>query len=359
MHLPYLSLQVAPTQKNGLPQRSPQKENTPKNSAFFLPSQKPMTQDTVLFGKTKKVIKPGKPGIKALKLHPKLLKTLVYRHPFESEVALAPGTYKKDTVIPTAGNAVSQLIGEGILHKNPVSVRDSLGKETKYTLEKDGFEFRYLPNDSLPILEKITSLSRHNTPQASQIRESLRDLMAQRMTLLARYAWGYPDNVVAIPLDAVYRNTTRQSGNAFQSVGMIHADFTTPREALNSFPDTWGPRFKKALPNQKYDDLKVERMVNVWIPLDERLDADPLVVFKKDSIPLERYTAVRRDGSQFKAQVGVSDKPLKAKYLSSLGGDKCVIFDGTQDPHTSVEKPEQGLQGRRSIELRFALVQKD
>ena len=181
--------------------------------------------------------------------------------------------------------------------------------------------------------------------------------MAPKIAEFAKQTWHFSGQVTAVPLDAVYRNTKSNGANAFKSVSMVHADFTDPSSALKAFPDTWKPRFQKFLPQQDYDQLKVTKMLNLWIPLDDWVDSDPLVVFKKGTVPLEPYTAQRRDKSHFPAQVAVEKGSLKnAKYLSALGKGRGILFDSTVTPHASSEIPGQSQNGRRSVELRFAIV---
>lgn len=275
---------------------------------------------------------------------------------FESQVALARSPFIPNTIIPTTPSGISRLLKEGKLQYSTVFVKDMLGKVGKYSLEKQGFELRHLPESSIPILNNLVQLPNQNTIEARKTRELLRIMLAHRVTELARTTWGHSSDVIAVPLDAVFRNTDRRGSNVFQSVGMIHADFTDYKSALKAFPDTWGPRFKKTLPEQDYNDAEVERMVNVWIPLDNHVESDPLIAFKKDSLPLKPYTAMRRDTSTFPAQVAESSGPLKGHFLSSFGKGDCIIFDSTETPHTAVEIPGQSLNGRRSVELRFAIV---
>jgi hypothetical protein len=72
---------------------------------------------------------------------------------------------------------------------------------------------------------------------------------------------------------------------------------------------------------------------------------------------MEQYKAVRQNGSIFNAMVLKNKGTNKVHYLSSIKIGECYLFDSTSTPHSSVRIPGQSPDGRKSIEVRFAVLE--
>ncbi len=101
-------------------------------------------------------------------------------------------------------------------------------------------------------------------------------------------------------------------------------------------------------------------MYNIWLPLDDVVSADPLVLIdakvSKDK-SIKPYSAVRRGLTTFGAQVlEKREQKMQALYMSKFGRGDCVIFNSTQTLHSAVKINGQS-GSRKSVEVRILLIE--
>ena len=114
--------------------------------------------------------------------------------------------------------------------------------------------------------------------------------------------------------------------------------------------------------NEEYTSLKVSQFVNIWMPLNLRLEAYPLAIMdirtiKSTQETLAIYQDRRLNGGDVYYSVGVVPHESQQWYVKNemeLG--EAVIFDSCLTPHTAVRFPDQGEKQRTSIECRVIFL---
>jgi hypothetical protein len=280
-----------------------------------------------------------------------------------STINIAGSAFVEGELINSAN--LTNLFAVNILQPTITGVRCYLKETIKsdYEFNLNGFEFCDMNGD---LLELVKELSQNL--ENKQVREILRKAIIPFMT-----QWGRSKGIdfdYAIPLDTVYRNTDPKITNAFRSVPFAHVDFSQDKipETLQAFIDVWKPRVEESLKRpemstEEYLNLNIRKMVNIWINLNEIPSTNTLALLDTPALDqidryLKLYTAVRRDGSVFTAQI-LDSQPPQSEWVVQRQmqiGD-AVIFNSLETPHTAADIYGIGFDvPRQSVELRVAFV---
>jgi hypothetical protein len=163
-------------------------------------------------------------------------------------------------------------------------------------------------------------------------------------------------------IESVYRNTAE---GKFGSVHFVHVDFPEANHSLTlKGHSNWKNRVEEVLgemTTEQYEKLNISKIVNIWMPLDERLEAEPLAMLDIRSIKKESQFHTYYDerittGDKYQS-VGVvpnDDHQWYIKKTMKLGD--AIIFDTCQTPHSAVSLPDQANKGRTSMECRVLFI---
>lgn len=170
-------------------------------------------------------------------------------------------------------------------------------------------------------------------------------------------------------IDTVYRNT---AGGKFGAVHFVHADFPAINYSSEDYTSTlkghsdWKERVIMklgAMSTEMYEKLNVCKIVNIWMPLDKKIEAEPLAMMDIHSLgdpkeSLRVYQDVRANGGTKYYSVSVLPKAGQRWYVKNdMKRGEAIIFDSCQTPHTAVSLPDQGKKTRRSVECRVLFLQ--
>jgi hypothetical protein len=164
-------------------------------------------------------------------------------------------------------------------------------------------------------------------------------------------------------IDTVYRNTM---AGKFGAVHLVHVDFPSDnhRQTLRGHMN-WKDRVVEKLgdmSSETYENLSIKLIANIWMPLDERVVAEPLAIMDTDTLGdrahhLRVYQDQRLNGGEKYPSVGVRPNPEHRWYIKKdmeLG--EAVIFNSCLTPHSAVTLPNQGDKTRKSIESRVLFL---
>lgn len=214
---------------------------------------------------------------------------------------------------------------------------------------------------------------------SSLLRQLQLDLESKDCRAKARLAvekhmsdWGIEqgmDFTHAVAVDAVCRSTDSQDDNPFRAVTLAHIDFTSNTQAtLDAFLQTWKPRveqaLKKKLSDKDFVELDVAKMLNVWMPLNTFSHKNTLALLDKTTTSLQAhhpYTAVRKEGSFFSAQI-IDQEKQNSWSICDIHQGEALVFDSQLTAHTAVDVSRKFVlenQGRKSIEIRVILLKVD
>lgn len=260
---------------------------------------------------------------------------------------------------------VPNLLQQGVLQEVPISVQES---QDRFSFHRNGFEFHHFPHgpfrnaiqtfsDDLRCKEKHLQyrkeMEEHEIPRFQRAVEKELSRVGREMGLEF-------DEVVCG--DAVCRDT---GSGRFGAVHLVHIDFPPKayRETLRGHSE-WRESISKKLgplTQEEYENLGIVKIMNVWIPLDERVEACPLAVMDTQTIDqsdVRQYEAERAGGGKFPA-LGVLPRAGQCWYSKKdLRLGDAYIFDSCRTPHTAVKLPDQGDKTRKSVECRVFFIKR-
>jgi hypothetical protein len=252
-------------------------------------------------------------------------------------------------------NRVPTLLESQILQKVDAVVQKT---SQKFDFHKNGFEF--LDFNGSPLATAIESLANGPTSwpdipaktisdHASAVENALSDWGKGQGLKFSQVVW----------IDTVYRNT---AGGKFGAVHFAHVDFPSNDHSctLKGHAD-WKDRVVKKLGDmttEAYENLSISKIVNIWMPLDKQIEAEPLAMMDLQTLGdadthLRIYEDQRATGGDKYFSVGVMPSEQHRWYIKKdmkLG--EAVVFDSCKTPHSAVSLPDQGSKTRRSVECR-------
>lgn len=248
---------------------------------------------------------------------------------------------------------VEALLQTHVLQKVTATVYKT---DQKFEYAKNGFEFQDFTGTSLGSALEILANGPTSWPDIPEENISNHAKAVEH----AMTEWGKKQKIQfsqAVWIDTVYRNT---AGGKFGAVHFVHCDFPANDSAstLRGHGD-WKDRVVKKLgpmTTEEYEKLNISKIVNVWMPLNKKVEAEPLAMMdveslKDPSADLRVYEDERVNGGGLYHSVGVVPKPEQRWYIrDNMKLGEGVIFDSCSTPHTAVSLPDQGDKTRRSLE---------
>jgi hypothetical protein len=257
-----------------------------------------------------------------------------------------------------------ELIKNDVLKKVTTKVTKT---QEKFSFSQNGFEFVNFEKEGLEttVGEFAAAKSWFDITDETQ---------TQHSTEVENFftKWGKQQKIdfsKVVWIDTVYRNT---AGGRFGAVHFTHVDFPAKEYSSHDFSSalkghgaTWKDRVVKKLGDMtkdEYEKLNIAKMCNIWIPLDKKLEAEPLAIMdmqtlSKDKSELHVYEDSRAMGGDMYHSVGVTPQEQHRWYIKeNMGLGDAVIFDTCQTPHTAVTLPDQGNKTRKSIECRVLFL---
>lgn len=276
---------------------------------------------------------------------------------FASEITFL-GPNFRDGMKITLDKADS-LVTNKVLQKVSVSVSPTV---KPFAFAVNGFEFHNYEKNSLG--KATIDLSDGPTEWAKIKKETLDSHARAIEKVLVN--WGKKQNFLfrdVICIDSVLRNTI---AGRFGAVHFAHVDFPSGDTAATlAGHKNWKDRIVDRLGPMSFDaytNLKIARIVNVWMPLDPKLEAYPLAVMDTQTLGIPRqhlriYQDERINGGDKYHSVGVMPHRDQRWYIKKdmrLG--EAIIFDSCLTPHSAVRFPDQGEKSRKSIECRAIFI---
>jgi hypothetical protein len=233
----------------------------------------------------------------------------------------------------------------------------------KFEFNKNGFEFKDFNNSPLgKAIEKIAI----GPPVWTDIPQSTIDEHSTAVeNALTNWAKGIGMQFSKVVwIDTVYRNT---AAGKFGAVHFTHVDFPDgDHKATLKGHDSWKERVVKKLgelTTEQYEDLPVKNIINMWMPLDEKIEAEPLALMDLQSLKnptkdLRVYQDARISTGTAYPSVGILPSDGQRWYIrDGMKRGEAVIFDCCKTPHSAVSLPDQGTKGRRSLESRVLFLE--
>lgn len=269
---------------------------------------------------------------------------------FDAEVVQLGPNFRDG--MPLTQNKTSDLVQKKVLQKVKVQVHEENGG---YTFAQNGFEFHNFNNR--PLGTAIKNLSQNLSSKEHRI--ALRKHIENEFT-----QWGKREGIQftkAVCVDSVVRNT--KGDGMFGAVHLVHADFppTNYRATLVGHNE-WKEKVEESfgpLTQSQYESLNVKKVVNVWMSLDDRIEAEPLALMDTSSLAshqIRPYSAGRVDGRAFNSLGIFPDKEQHWVTKKDMALGEAVVFDSCRTPHTAVTKPNQGDKTRTSVECRVLFL---
>jgi len=263
-------------------------------------------------------------------------------------------------MIQVSPSEAPKLLEEKILQtvEMPVHITTRI-----FDFKKNGFEFKSFTNTALG--SAIDVLGKGPSTWSEISEESI---TTHASCLEAEMCnWGKSQGISfsrVLCIDSVFRNT---ASGSFGSVHFVHVDFPSgdTKEILRGHSN-WKERIIKKIERDltadEYENLVVTKIVNVWMPLDPKLEAEPLAMMDREvcedlESQLQVYHDKRITSSETYQSVGVIPHPKQKWYVREMTRGEGVIFDTCQTPHSAVSFPDQGDKTRKSIECRLLFIQ--
>ena len=232
-----------------------------------------------------------------------------------------------------------------------------------FNFNNNGFKFTKFDGKLLKLAEEFSHRKIDNgSAELLLIREATNFIMN----------WGKENNIefdVVAPLGLVYRNQDESDKSAQRPIPFAHVDFQekTIKKTFQDLVKVWKPPMETVLgemSTEKYNNLKVVAMCNLWMSLNVLPARNTLAVLDKTSINV----------SQLRPYRGETQDPLVKVTSMSLHEDKNqrwvahdqmtigkgIIFNTLLTPHTAVKLPKNPEikydECRKSAEIRFAFI---
>lgn len=266
------------------------------------------------------------------------------------------GSSFKDEMSLKLTNA-SELLKNKVLQKTVIKICKTVAR---FNFSESGFEFHDFSKQ--PLGRSIFEIAKDPTNAANPCWEnrSFARAVENQMTIWGQSV-GIPFSQV-VWIDTVYRNTAE---GKFGSVHFVHVDFpeVDHSQTLKGHSN-WKDRVEEVvgqLNTEQYERLKISKIINIWLPLDKQLEAEPLAVLDVRSIKKESQLRTYYDerittGDKYQS-VGVFPDEYHQWYIKNkmkLG--EGIIFDSCQTPHSAVSLPDQQNKRRTSLECRVIFI---
>jgi len=284
---------------------------------------------------------------------------IFYHFPCEGDVNYLGSAFQPNDRVATS--ELQELLEKQTLETHRVSLTCFSAQEAEETFDfqTHGFSVQQLPKKLKKSLDLLQT----------DLNDSESRVAARAALSLYLSTWGKKQKIPfthVIPVDTVCRSTSKAQANAFGAVALTHIDFTADtKKTLAAFASGWKPRVEQALgktlSEEDYTNLPVMQMVNVWMPLNTFPHINSLALLDIQTISADEplpYTAVRRDGAAFTAQILPKRPEHKWSVFDIKRGD-AIIFGSQTTPHTAIDAvadfPREGCPdegGRQSVEIR-------
>lgn len=292
----------------------------------------------------------------------KAVKNEAYTDSFEGKV-IQLGPNFSDRMTITLDN-VDSFLSDKVLQKFSTQVYKT---NNTFDFFKNGFEFIDFRGTQLS--QAIETLANGPTSWIDMPQASITNHATAVENALSQ--WGQKQGLQfrhVVWIDTVYRNT---AGGKFGAVHFVHADFPAINYSSEDYASTlkghsdWKERVTMklgAMSTEMYEKLHVSKIVNIWMPLDKKIVAEPLAIMDIHSLgdpkeSLRVYQDVRANGGTKYYSVSVLPRVGQRWYIKdNMKRGEAIVFDSCQTPHTAVSLPDQGNKTRRSVECRVIFL---
>lgn len=240
--------------------------------------------------------------------------------------------------------------------------RESVRKLFDY--KENGFE--YCPVEG----ELLAEISKFNDTDWQQDSRILEASKAAFTKLAEEQGIDYD---MVIPLGLIYRSE-KPLGTALPAATLTHIDFdqNNTSEVMQSNKHGWKVRVEgalgKTLSDEEFENIKIEHMMNMWMPLENKPTENTLAMMDTSRIQSEDvqpFTAVIKPSPFLELKfTAMTLKPSnKQQYIiqSDMKLGDGVLFNTFDTPHSAVTVPRPEAEKdlpRRSIEIRAIFVKK-
>ncbi|CAG8425130.1 unnamed protein product [Penicillium salamii] len=225
--------------------------------------------------------------------------------------------------------------------RHQVTLSDIRGRESHYTLDKDGFQ-------------ALRGVSSATTNRTFDSESEIRDIYFGEVEKLLLHA--VPDASRVVIFDYTIRKHNPASNR--QPVDFVHVDQSPKAAEQRLLKSISNPEEAQALLQGRY------RIVNVWRPLNGKVETMPLAFASAASVSPGDLTEIERRYPDFTgATMGLKHKEShKWLYWSEVDNDERILLkcfdskDGVAQriPHAAFRDPRSSANGkpRESIEVR-------
>lgn len=233
----------------------------------------------------------------------------------------------------------------------------------KFSFTRNGFEFQsHQGTEFGKAIEELAKDPLNDENPAWENRTFVKALEKQMS------AWGKSQGIDftdVVWIDTVYRDT--KSG-LFKAVHLAHVDFPDGNTAdILKGHSSWRSRVAEKLgplTPKEYEKLNVQKIVNLWIPLDKKLTAEPLAMMDCQSVDpkgshIRVYEDRRTTANEIYKSAAIAAQEGQKWYVKenmTLGDG--IAFDCCATPHSAVSLPNQGDNKRTSVECRVLFVKR-
>lgn len=278
---------------------------------------------------------------------------------FTTELTYLGPSFVKDSLLET--DKINDLLESRVLEKITTEVHKT---SSNFEFNKHGFEYLDLTQTALfPIIESLAA----NTNELEDLSDET--ILEYEQTLEKTVAiWGKSQGItfdLVACLDSTYRNTDPTKTEHGASP-LVHLDFQVVQgEEIAVFPDFVIERCVEKFPFTPEDVIKkytIERIVNLWAPLDKEVEAYPLAIMDPQSngeaLKPEPFSVEYKDEKISLLSITAS-KAHQWYVKDAMKRGEAIVFDSEKIPHTAVKLPDQGEKHRRSVECRLFFMRSD
>lgn len=272
---------------------------------------------------------------------------------FHSDVTFLGPKFKDG--MPIALDKASELVNGGVLQKKSISIAPTA---KRFRFADNGFEFHDFNGNSLG--NALQKLGKGPSEWSKIPPETIKThAKAVEQTLAG---WGKDQGIKfkdVVCIDSVFRNTAE---GRFGAVRFAHVDFPLDdNKGTLAGHKNWKERVVEKYGEMSFEDytsLKIGLIVNMWMPLDSQVEADPLAIMDVQTLGIPReylriYQDERINGGDKYHSVGVMPTSGQSWYIrEKMKLGEGVIFDSCRTPHAAVHLPDQGSKSRKSMECR-------
>lgn len=230
-----------------------------------------------------------------------------------------------------------------------------------FTYKENGFEYRAVEEG---LLNEISNY------QGEDIK--YHDILNASKATFAKWAEEQGiDYDKIIPLGLVYRAENPIPG-AQPTASLTHIDFdqNNTSEFMRANSLVWKGVVDQALGNylsqEEFENIKIEHMVNMWMPLEDKPTENTLAMLDRSRIQsedLRPFTAVFNPFPSFEVKFTAMTLSPSNKHQYVIQSDMklgdMVLFNTFDTPHSAVTVPRPEAQkglARRSVEIRAIFI---